>query len=59
MAHFQLAVECVTAMSLLIVLTQNLVFIERNQYSVIGDMVIGFIIHFFVELCNPINLRDT
>ena len=34
MAHFQLAVECVTAMSLLIVLTQNLVFIERNQYSV-------------------------
>ena len=34
MAHFQLAVECVPAMSLLIVLTQNLVFIERNQYSV-------------------------
>ena len=25
----------------------------------LGDIVIGFIIHFFVELCNPINLRAT
>ena len=33
--HFQLAVECVTAMALFIVLKQNLVLIERNvrRYS--------------------------
>ena len=57
MARFQLTVDRICHSYLIADHIKTEYGFHSMESILLGDIVIGFTIHFFVELCNPINLR--